>query len=126
MDTCSIVKQNTYIPCYGFQFTPFIAFNRQQPHCCSEKKPWRNTISINGLLFEDLGITYAHPNGVTKSALDHIYYSNKSIAKNCRKLKNCRDCIYRNSNHYKTFYYKVTFQVLKTNYCNCISLKVVK
>ena len=49
---------------------------------------WRNTISNNGLLYEDLGITYAHPNGVTRSALDHVYFNNKSIAQNCRKINN--------------------------------------
>ena len=46
---------------------------------------WRNAVSNNGLLYEDLGITYAHLNGQTKSALDHIYFSSK-IAENCRKL----------------------------------------
>ena len=48
---------------------------------------WRNAVSKNGLLYEDLGITYCHMNGQTKSALDHIYFSSK-IANNCRKLSN--------------------------------------
>ena len=33
---------------------------------------WRNAVSKNGLLYEDLGITYCHMNGQTKSGLDHI------------------------------------------------------
>ena len=51
----------------------------------SEADKWRNAVSKNGLLYEDLGITYAHPNGETKSALDHIYFSSNSTASNCRK-----------------------------------------
>ena len=46
---------------------------------------WRHVVSKNGLLFQDLGITYVHFGGHTKSGLDHIYFTSK-IAVNCRKL----------------------------------------
>ena len=34
--------------------------------------------------FADLGITYIHPSGKIKSALDHIYFNSNKV-KNCRK-----------------------------------------
>ena len=48
---------------------------------------WRYAVSKNGLLYENMGITYVHFGGLSKSALDHIYFSSK-IATNCRKLSN--------------------------------------
>ena len=51
---------------------------------------WRNAVSKHGLLYEDMGITYASFNGQTQSALDHIYVSS-NIATNCRKLSKALD-----------------------------------
>ena len=47
---------------------------------------WRGAIAETNLKFENLGITYIHASGKTKSALDHIYFS-PNKAENCRKLE---------------------------------------
>ena len=47
---------------------------------------WRTAIAEINLNFADLGITYIHPSGKIKSAIDHIYFNSNKVD-NCRKLE---------------------------------------